>query len=444
MDSEFYLLNFNLQNLNEREQNPLMFDYEDDFDVDEGDDLNDNGNHHYHNEHENKDFISPLSISLLSIAASSTSSSFDGPVFENFKVNQQQQLQNSYFHSYDLNNNASTTITESQQQQPSSSSSSSSLSTSTNIPTNLAQKRSILDQLRTQATQLGTLVNNRWSYDECSICLDVQWLLIRSCCSIRACINCLSQYYSDRISMGAIAIECIGFGCHELVYRTEIQVRLSPERRSLYDRLLLEQSSESQYAKPCPQCSSIYSLSPDQRRMIKKSNIIQKIRKSKANDQSTATTKTKIKLIRSIITTTKPQLKLRLNRLRRKDDNNNMNQQYNRFVFNTKQLIRNTFLGNNNSLSTTSTEKTKNMKSRNRESKNKDDDNNNDKEEVIVKNNNKFDEKNQTSKINRKDFLSSPLSIMASSAIVLRKRDNNNNNNNNNNGKYIFKLVFTH
>jgi len=102
-----------------------------------------------------------------------------------------------------------------------------------------------------------------WTYAECGICLEVGWLNKRHCCDYCACIQCLQQYYSSRIELGAVTIECINPFCHSFVHRDEISARLTPQMKDVYHRLLLTTSSQSEQTKPCPQCNYFYTLSDD-------------------------------------------------------------------------------------------------------------------------------------------------------------------------------------
>lgn len=144
--------------------------------------------------------------------------------------------------------------------------------TPVDIPLNLMEKRAFLDRLKSQGMTLLAPPNNRWSFEECSICCDAQWLLVRSCCSFAACLECLSRYYSSRIELGCLSIECIGSECHQLVYRAEVNARLNGEQKALYTRLLLLSSSESERAKPCPQCNTILTLSAAKERQMKQAS----------------------------------------------------------------------------------------------------------------------------------------------------------------------------
>lgn len=111
--------------------------------------------------------------------------------------------------------------------------------------------------------------NNKWEYGECIICYETKWIYQRSCCSTNACLECLTQYYTNQIKMGIVSIECIGPECKALVYRKEVCDRLTPDVKALFTRLLLAQSNESAFIKPCLQCNKLLTLSADQQRKMK-------------------------------------------------------------------------------------------------------------------------------------------------------------------------------
>lgn len=114
--------------------------------------------------------------------------------------------------------------------------------------------------------------NNKWEYGECIICYEFKWIFQRSCCSTNTCLDCLAQYYTNQIKMGIVSIECIGPNCRALVYRKEVTDRLSPDVKALFTRLLLAQSDESAFIKPCLQCNKLLTLSSEQQRKMKTGN----------------------------------------------------------------------------------------------------------------------------------------------------------------------------
>ncbi|XP_027194292.2 uncharacterized protein LOC113789004 [Dermatophagoides pteronyssinus] len=123
-------------------------------------------------------------------------------------------------------------------------------------------KRQLLEKIQMNGQRLEAPINNRWSFDECCICCENRWLLKRiCCCSSGACLSCLNRYYTERIRMGQLSIECIGPGCKSLIYRAEVLARLNGDNKALYGRLLLSQSNESDRIRPCPRCNRLYTLS---------------------------------------------------------------------------------------------------------------------------------------------------------------------------------------
>ncbi|KAF7490847.1 Putative E3 ubiquitin-protein ligase [Sarcoptes scabiei] len=131
-------------------------------------------------------------------------------------------------------------------------------------------KRQLLERIKIQGANLLAPINNKWLFDVCDCCDLKQWLLVRDCCQSKSCLDCLKQYYTTRIKMGILSIECIGTKCKQLVYRTEVMSRLAIADKALYGRLLLMQSSESDRSKPCPRCNKIFSLSFKHQEKIKR------------------------------------------------------------------------------------------------------------------------------------------------------------------------------
>ena len=157
------------------------------------------------------------------------------------------------------------------------------------LPLLLQQKHDILEKMKDQGEAIiaTTRVKQIWSFEECEICCEKRWLLSRPCCNYHACLDCLSRYYTSKVEMQCLSIECINTHCDEPVYRTEVNSRLSPEKRHLYARLLLEHSSESDKSKPCPRCNTILTIDSDmQKKLKKKSNFIRSVRKAMPNVNS--------------------------------------------------------------------------------------------------------------------------------------------------------------
>lgn len=317
IDCELNSINFDLQN-QQNDHDPLMIDLDDMDDeqmihLDHGifmvtnssTTFNVNHQHHHHHQHLGPQSASASPSSILSTPSSSTSSvsSLEISNFSNYNwVSSSSSIANnsdvesrptstsppplakvSMHSSFDVNNNSmdpyATTSNgdsggNSQRHRIGGRTNRSSLSSSNDsvdIPISLSEKRSMLDRMKNQGKTL-LAPNNRWSYQECAICCETQWLLVRTCCLFPACLDCLSQYYTGRVEMGNLSIECIRTECHELVYRAEVNARLGPEKRSLYNRLLLLQSSESDRSKPCPQCNTILTLLPETEQKMKQTN----------------------------------------------------------------------------------------------------------------------------------------------------------------------------
>lgn len=134
----------------------------------------------------------------------------------------------------------------------------------------LQENTDYYEKIRALSLMLEAPSNNTWQFVECGVCCLTQWTLVRSCCSFPACLDCLRQYYTSRVRMGSLAIECIGNECTQLVYRSEVNIRLNAQDKALYTRTLLAHSSESEYSKPCPQCNRIMTLNLKQLISMKK------------------------------------------------------------------------------------------------------------------------------------------------------------------------------
>lgn len=108
-----------------------------------------------------------------------------------------------------------------------------------------------------------------WTFEECGVCLEINWLYRRSCCNYCACISCLSNYYSLKVQMGIVTIECINPLCKRYVHRDEISSRLqSSEMKEIYYRLLLS-NNLSPFSKTCPQCNYLFRIDEtDYKKMI--------------------------------------------------------------------------------------------------------------------------------------------------------------------------------
>lgn len=137
------------------------------------------------------------------------------------------------------------------------------------LQTMMVIKRKLLEKIRMNGQRLEAPVNNRWLFNECCICCENRWLLKRICCSSGACLSCLTRYYTERIRMGQLSIECIGPGCKSLIYRAEVLARLNGDDKALYGRLLLSQSNESDRIRPCPRCNRLFTLSSKQQTKMK-------------------------------------------------------------------------------------------------------------------------------------------------------------------------------
>ena len=135
----------------------------------------------------------------------------------------------------------------------------------------LERQRKLLAKIEARTNNLLAPPKNCWQYRECDVCCSEKWLLIRECCGYPVCVSCLREYYTARISIGNLAIECIGHSCKELVYRDEVLARLTQGVRELYVRQLLSQSSESERCKPCPRCNHLHTLTGKQEESIKTS-----------------------------------------------------------------------------------------------------------------------------------------------------------------------------
>lgn len=96
-------------------------------------------------------------------------------------------------------------------------------------------------------------------YEECGICNQVGWLYHRVCCNYPTCTSCLCQYYTMKIELGIFVIECINIDCHKFVHRDEISVRLEPQTKEMFHRLLMANNSD-EFAKTCPKCSNVFKI----------------------------------------------------------------------------------------------------------------------------------------------------------------------------------------
>ncbi|GIY55530.1 uncharacterized protein CDAR_538491 [Caerostris darwini] len=98
-----------------------------------------------------------------------------------------------------------------------------------------------------------------WAYDECGICMDIQWFYRRSCCRYSACSSCLQNYFSSKIENGQVKIECCNTQCNAYVHRDEISDRLNlPDKKKFHKLLILANQDAS--TKTCPRCSHLTKL----------------------------------------------------------------------------------------------------------------------------------------------------------------------------------------
>lgn len=113
------------------------------------------------------------------------------------------------------------------------------------------------EAVQSAGVKLESPLNNSWQFAECNICAESQWLLVRNCCSIPVCLECLGRYYTSQVQNGAVAIECISTRCKQLVFREEIFERLNRYFKDVYFLRLLAHSSASEHTKPCPRCNRL-------------------------------------------------------------------------------------------------------------------------------------------------------------------------------------------
>ncbi|RWS06760.1 putative E3 ubiquitin-protein ligase RNF217-like protein [Dinothrombium tinctorium] len=114
-----------------------------------------------------------------------------------------------------------------------------------------------------------------WDYEECKVCCETVWLYRRPCCDYPACNDCLTNYFENKVKLGIVSIECVNPQCHEYVHRDEISVRLAPEVKKTYCRLLAFNNCD-EIAKTCPRCNHI-------RRLQSESELKQMKKKTKHN-----------------------------------------------------------------------------------------------------------------------------------------------------------------
>lgn len=96
-------------------------------------------------------------------------------------------------------------------------------------------------------------------YFECGVCLESSYMYRRACCSFPACSECISSYFTSKIDLGLVAIECINTKCRDFVHRDEISVRLPSSLKPVYLRLLANANAD-ELSKTCPRCNNIMTL----------------------------------------------------------------------------------------------------------------------------------------------------------------------------------------
>jgi len=95
-----------------------------------------------------------------------------------------------------------------------------------------------------------------FSFQECSVCLEVVKLDTRPCCGLLVCQDCMKKHVVTQLQeVGVVHVGCPNSACHRFVLQDEIRelLRSMPELLVRYNSRLVDVNADPQL-KTCPRC----------------------------------------------------------------------------------------------------------------------------------------------------------------------------------------------